>query len=62
MTIVCDCCGGIAYVGDEQNFDQEPTHQCQKCREANHDEKYDGRCQDDREAVDRSLQINTDED
>lgn len=44
MTIVCDCCGGIAHDEDKQNLDREPTHQCQECREGNHTEKFDGHC------------------
>ena len=47
MTIVCDCCGGIAYAEDKQNWDREPTHQCQKCREDNHAEKFNGHCQEE---------------
>jgi len=38
MTIVCDCCGGIAYDEDKTNFDREPTHKCQECRERDRNE------------------------
>tara|TARA_R110002020_G_scaffold441981_1_gene653078 strand:- start:986 stop:1138 length:153 start_codon:yes stop_codon:yes gene_type:complete len=47
MTIVCDCCGGIAYDEDKTNFDREPTHECQECREGNHIEKFNGHCQEE---------------
>ena len=45
MSIVCDCCGGVAYDEDKADENHEPTHTCQECREDNHLEKFDGCCQ-----------------
>tara|TARA_Y100000310_G_scaffold151733_1_gene151323 strand:+ start:164 stop:322 length:159 start_codon:yes stop_codon:yes gene_type:complete len=45
MTIVCDCCGDIAYPKDAQDDNKDPVHVCERCVENDCITKHDGHCE-----------------